>query len=87
VIEAAGGAIIYSAEVSEILLDRPRRSAIGVCMADGRELRARTIISDAGAHNTFGRLLPAAFAISAGVLEELKKHSSLDRARFACTSE
>ncbi len=48
------------------------RRAIGVRMADGRELRARTILSDAGAQNTFGRLLPAGLAASAGILKELK---------------
>ena len=31
---------------------------MGVRMADGRELSARTIISDVGAYNTFARLLP-----------------------------
>ncbi len=58
VIERAGGEIIVSAEVSQIVLG-PHGEALGVRMADGRELRARTIISDAGAHNTFARLLPA----------------------------
>jgi all-trans-retinol 13,14-reductase len=71
VIERAGGEIISSAEVSAILLDQGGR-AIGVRMADGRELRARTIISNAGAQNTFGRLLPPDLAASAGILEELK---------------
>jgi all-trans-retinol 13,14-reductase len=70
-IERAGGDIIYSAEVSEILLDKGQR-AIGVRMADGRELRARTVISDAGAHNTFARLLPARLAATTGILEELE---------------
>jgi all-trans-retinol 13,14-reductase len=72
VIEQAGGEIIYSAEVAEILLDAEKRRAIGVRMADGRELLAPTIISDAGAHNTFGRLLPAGLAACAGILEEVK---------------
>jgi all-trans-retinol 13,14-reductase len=71
VIEQAGGEIIYSADVSEILLDQDQR-AIGVRMADGRELRARTTISDAGAQNTFLRLLPPRLAASEGMLEELK---------------
>ncbi len=57
VIEAAGGRILASAEVTEILLDKGR--AVGVRMADGRELRAPIVISDAGARNTFERLLPA----------------------------
>jgi all-trans-retinol 13,14-reductase len=56
-IEAAGGQILVGAEVKEILLERGK--AVGVRMADGRELRAGTIVSDAGARNTFEKLLPA----------------------------
>jgi all-trans-retinol 13,14-reductase len=76
VIEKSGGEILSSAEVSEILLEpggsSQRRRAIGVRMADGRELRARTIISDAGAQNTFERLLPPDIAASTGILEEIE---------------
>ncbi|MBL8217087.1 MAG: NAD(P)/FAD-dependent oxidoreductase [Bryobacterales bacterium] len=57
VIEAAGGQILVSAEVSEILLEKGR--AVGVRMAGGREFRAPIVISDAGARNTFDRLLPS----------------------------
>ena len=57
VIERTGGKIVVSAEVEQIVLDRSGRAA-GVRMADGRDLRAHTIISDAGAFNTFERLLP-----------------------------
>ncbi|MBZ5537026.1 MAG: NAD(P)/FAD-dependent oxidoreductase [Acidobacteriia bacterium] len=70
-IERAGGQIVNSAEVSEILMDR-ERCAVGVRMANGRELRAQTIISDAGAFNTFSRLVPAGFSTSLGLLEEVK---------------
>jgi all-trans-retinol 13,14-reductase len=59
-IERAGGAIVVSADVAEILIERGR--AVGVRIADGREVRARTIVSDAGATVTFGTLLPAAAA-------------------------
>jgi len=72
VIERAGGQILVSAEVSEILLDS-RGHAIGVRMTDGRELRARNVISDAGAHNTFGRLLPAGLTSRLRVVEEIKR--------------
>jgi all-trans-retinol 13,14-reductase len=58
VIERAGGQIMVSAEVSEILLDREGR-AIGVRMSDDQEIHAPAVISDAGAMNTYGRLLPA----------------------------
>jgi all-trans-retinol 13,14-reductase len=70
-IERAGGAIVYSAEVASVLLDKGQ-TAVGVRMADGRELRARTVISDAGAANTFSRLLPAELAACSGLVEDLK---------------
>jgi len=56
-IESTGGRIAFSAEVREVLLDHTQR-AVGVRMDDGRELRAGTVISDAGAWNTFASLLP-----------------------------
>ena len=58
-IEEHGGQVVVNAEVSEILLDAQKRAA-GVRMADGREIRAARVISDAGAINTFTRLLPNA---------------------------
>lgn len=57
VIERAGGSIFVAAEVAKILVDGGR--ATGVRMADGREVRAPLVVSDAGVENTFGRLLPA----------------------------
>ncbi len=57
VIEASGGAIMVGAEVAEVLVDRGR--AVGVRMANGREIRAPLVISDAGVPNTVHRLLPA----------------------------
>ena len=56
VIERTGGMICVSADVSSVLIEGGR--ATGVKMADGRELRAPIVISDAGAANTFGRLVP-----------------------------
>ena len=56
-IEARGGRVLVRAEVQQILLEGGR--AVGVRMADGREIRARKVISDAGAAITFKRLLPA----------------------------
>ncbi len=70
-IEAAGGQVSFSAEVREVLLDRAQR-AVGVRMQDGRELRARTVISDAGAWNTFASLLPPEAPGVAAALEELR---------------
>jgi all-trans-retinol 13,14-reductase len=55
-IERNGGRVITSAEVANIVIDGEK--AIGVKMADGREFLAPIVISDAGAANTFFRLLP-----------------------------
>jgi all-trans-retinol 13,14-reductase len=69
IIESNGGRIVFSAEVREIMLDGAQR-ATGVRMQDGREIRARTVISDAGAWNTFSFLLPpGAPGVSAAVKE------------------
>ena len=55
-IEAMGGKVLVRAEVAEILVENGR--AKGVKMADGRELYAKTIISNAGYSNTMEKLLP-----------------------------
>ena len=55
VIERSGGKIVVNAEVSAILVNQGR--AVGVRMADGREIRAVTIISDTGVPSTFADLL------------------------------
>jgi all-trans-retinol 13,14-reductase len=64
-VEAAEGAIVYQAEVEEILLRGGR--ACGVRLADGRELEAPVVVSDAGLHNTYLRLLPAGLAEGLGL--------------------
>ena len=55
VIERNGGQVVVSAEVQEIIVQNGK--AVGVKMADGRELRAGLVVSDAGARNTFERLV------------------------------
>lgn len=57
VIEQAGGALRHSAEVEQITIESGR--AVGVRMLDGNTFRAGLVISDAGAANTFDRLLPS----------------------------
>ncbi len=57
-IERTGGTIVVGAEVEQIVLTS-KGSACGVRLADGRELFAPCIVSDAGASNTLERLLPA----------------------------
>jgi phytoene dehydrogenase-like protein len=70
-IESAGGQIVHSAEVREILLDSAQR-ARGVRMEDGREFRAGIVISDAGAWNTFSSLLPPETPGVSSALQELR---------------
>ena len=55
-IEQHGGSLVTSAEVADIVLENGR--VAGVRMADGRKFRAPLVVSDAGAANTFERLLP-----------------------------
>ena len=55
-IERGGGNVVTSAEVASIVLEETK--SVGVRMTDGREFRAAMVISDAGAANTFVRLLP-----------------------------
>ena len=71
VIEQAGGEVITSAEVQEIILDNGR--AVGVKLLNGREFRAPTIISDAGAVNTFSRLLPEEAAVATGFPRKIEQ--------------
>jgi all-trans-retinol 13,14-reductase len=68
-IEAAGGAVVTNADVAEILIERGR--ATGVRLADGVELRAKSVISDAGWAVTFGRLVPRESMTRAQISAEL----------------
>lgn len=54
-ITAAGGTVLISAAVDHIMEDK--FGVTGVKMADGREIKSRTVISGAGVHNTFLRLI------------------------------
>jgi all-trans-retinol 13,14-reductase len=56
-IRATGGEVFTYARVEQVLVREGR--ARGVRMADGTEIAAGCVISDAGAVNTFARLLPA----------------------------
>ncbi len=69
VIEAAGGAVLVSAEVKEIVIEEGR--ACGVRMQDGKILRAPMIISDAGVDLTFRKLLPKSESDRHGYTEHL----------------
>ncbi len=69
-IEAAGGRIVLSAEVKEIIVDSAGR-AVGVRLQDGSEIHAGMVFSDAGAWNTFARLLPPEAPGVAAALAEI----------------
>ena len=55
VIRAAGGEVRVNAEVASIVVDRGH--ARGVRLKSGEELRAKVVVSDAGARTTYLRLL------------------------------
>jgi len=64
-VEECGGQIVVGAEVERILVEGER--AVGVRLADGEELRAPIVVSNAGVHNTFLRLLPRQLAARHGL--------------------
>ena len=68
-IQKTGGALFTYASVEEILMERGK--AVGVRMADGHEVRAPIVISNAGVFNTFGKLLPAEVSRQSGYLKKL----------------
>lgn len=65
VIRAAGGELLPNHEVTRILLDDDRAIGVEVNISKGKQLspaefRASLVVSDAGAWNTFARMLPTA---------------------------
>ncbi len=70
-LEEHGGAVFVAAEVERILVEGGR--AVGVRMADGRELRAPIVVSDAGAPNTYLNLLPREIAEPTGLPARLRE--------------
>ena len=68
VIRAAGGDLLPNHEVTRILLDGATACGVEVAVKKGKqgsraEFRAPVIVSDAGAWNTFARLLPESFPL------------------------
>ncbi|MBI3367460.1 MAG: NAD(P)/FAD-dependent oxidoreductase, partial [Burkholderiales bacterium] len=55
IIEAAGGRVLHSAEVAEVLVEG--EVVQGVRLASGEVVRCTRVVSNAGVQNTFGRLL------------------------------
>jgi all-trans-retinol 13,14-reductase len=73
-IERNGGKVVVSAEVEEIIVQNGK--ATGVRMADGREFHADLVISDAGARNTFQRLVPQQHSLQTSlqpILQDLER--------------
>ena len=73
VIEAAGGTILISAEVEEVVIENNR--SVGVRMKDGKVINANTIISGAGIVNTYEKLLPKEVSVAHQLKEQLQKVS------------
>ena len=69
VIRAGGGEVFTYAAVEEILIENGR--AVGVRMDDDHEIRAKRVISNAGARNTYGRLLPESERTKHGLASKL----------------
>ena len=69
VIEDAGGRVTLNARVRELITEQG--AVVGVQLGDGTEIRSKRVFSDAGAHNTVGRLLPAEMRQSAWAQEVL----------------
>ena len=71
VIRSGGGEVFTYAKVKELLIEDGR--AAGVTMADGSFVRAKSVVSSAGAELTFGTLLPEAERQRHGYAAKLEK--------------
>ncbi len=69
IIESVGGKIYINAEVEEVIVKN--KKAVGVKMADGKEIYSDLIISDAGFINTFRKLVPMEVTKQIGFQEKL----------------
>jgi all-trans-retinol 13,14-reductase len=71
VIEKAGGTIVISADVDEVIIKNNK--AVGVKMKDGKEFFAKTIISNAGVITTYKKLLPQETVVKHQLNNHLEK--------------
>jgi all-trans-retinol 13,14-reductase len=69
-IQASGGEVFTYAEVKNIIIEHGK--AVGVLMADGNEIKAPMVISNAGAFNTYQKLISKATAKHYQYDEKLK---------------
>jgi phytoene desaturase len=73
-VESQGGQIRYNAAVREILVEG--RRAVGVALADGEQIRADVVVSNADSASTYRRLVPRRF-------RKRWTDRKLDRARYS----
>ncbi len=71
VIERSGGEVVTNANVTEIIIENGK--ATGVRLEDGRELRAPTVVSNAGVINTFEHLVPEETAAGLGFSKKARE--------------
>jgi all-trans-retinol 13,14-reductase len=71
VIESAGGTILVSAEVDQVIIEN--NLAIGVKMKDGKEFLAKNIVSSAGIITTYNKLLPPSIVKKHQLNKQLQK--------------
>ncbi len=71
VIAEAGGTILVSAEVDEVVVEKNR--ATGVKMKNGTVFSAKTIVSGAGIMTTYDNLLPETSVLKHGLKNQLQK--------------
>ncbi|MGJ8670747.1 MAG: phytoene desaturase family protein [Oceanococcus sp.] len=71
VIQAQGGEVFTYARVKNVLIENGK--ACGVVMEDGEILRADAVVSNAGARNTFEKLLPEAEQIKYNYPKKMEK--------------
>jgi len=71
VISKAGGTLLISAEVDEVIIKN--NSAKGVKMKDGKSFYAKNVISGAGIMTTYDKLLPESTVIKHKLKKQLQK--------------
>ncbi len=68
---ATNSTILISAEVDQVLIEK--NTAVGVKMKDGKEFRATRIISGAGIHITYKKLIPPAISAKHQLIQQVQK--------------
>ncbi|WP_161569639.1 phytoene desaturase family protein [Veronia nyctiphanis] len=71
IIEKNGGKVFYNASVEKILVKN--KKVMGVRLANGDEIQAKAVVSNAGVSNTFNRLLPQELPITKKLRQKLTR--------------